>query len=397
MKKLTLSIIAVVACVGLAFAQQSKSDESVEFRPNWSLQIQGGVAHTIGEAPFGDLLSPAAFLSANYEFHHAMGVRFGLGGWQGKGHIIPAKQGYAYKFGQLNADFMLDFSSLVGGFNHKRAASVYLFAGVGGLYGFDNDEAQAIAASRPGMENELEYLWDSKAFVAGRVGLGVDFRLSDCVTFNIEGNANLLSDHFNSKRAENIDWQFNVLAGFSFRFGKNYQPSAAYAAKKAAEEQALALAAAEKAAAEKAAAEKAAAEAAAKAAAEKAAAEKAAAEAAAAAAAKHAALAKEHSNNIFFLLDSPVIRKGEAEKITAIAEFMKANPEFKIVIVGYADEETGKPSSNLKLSEKRVNNVKAALVKAGVAESLITSDFKGDTVQPFEVQEQNRVVTCVLK
>lgn len=397
MKKLTLSIIAIVACVGFAFAQQSKTDESVEFRPNWSLQLQGGVAHTIGEAPFGDLLSPAAFLSVNYEFHHAMGIRIGLGGWQGKGHIIPAEQGYAFKFGQLNADFMLDFSSLVGGFNHKRAASVYLFAGVGGLYGFDNDEAQAIAASRPGMDNELEYLWDSKAFVAGRVGLGVDFRLSDCVTFNIEGNANLLSDHFNSKRAENIDWQFNLLAGFSFRFGKNYQPSAAYAAKQAAAEQALALAAAEKAAAEKAAAEAAARAAAEKAAAEKAAAEKAAAEAAAAAAAKHAALAKEHSNNIFFLLDSPVIRKDEAEKITAIAEFMKANPEFTIVIVGYADEETGKPSSNLKLSEKRVNNVKAALIEAGVAESRISSDYKGDTVQPFEIQEQNRVVTCMLK
>ena len=397
MKKLTLSIIAVVACVGLAFAQQSKTDESVEFRPNWGLQVQGGVAHTIGETAFGDLISPAAFLSVNYEFHHAMGVRFGVGGWQGKGYIIPAEQGYAFKFGQLNADFMLDLSSLIGGFNHKRAASVYMFAGVGGLYGFNNEEAQAIATSRPGMDSELEYLWDKKAFVAGRVGLGVDFRLSDCVTFNIEGNANMLSDHFNSKRADNIDWQFNLLAGFSFRFGKNYQPSAAYAAKKAAEEQALALAAAEKAAAEKAAAEAAARAAAEKAAAEKAAAEKAAAEAAAAAAAKHAALAKEHSNNVFFLLDSSVIRKGEAAKIDAIAEFMKANPEFKITIVGYADEETGKPASNLRLSERRVNNVKAALVKAGVAENLITSDFKGDTVRPFEVQEQNRVVICTLE
>ena len=397
MKKLTLSLIAIVACVGLAFGQQSKTDESVEFRPNWGLQLQGGVAHTIGETAFADLLSPAAFLSVNYEFHHAMGIRLGVGGWQGKGYIIPAEQGYAYKFGQLNADFMLDFSSLVGGFNHKRAASVYLFAGIGGLYGFDNEGAQDIAVSRPNMSSELEYLWDKKAFVAGRVGLGVDFRLSDCVNFNIEGNANMLSDHFNSKRAENIDWQFNLLAGFSFRFGKNYQPSAAYAAKQAAAEQALALAAAEKAAAEKAAAEAAAEKAAAeKAAAEKAAAEKAAAEKAAAAA-KHAALAKEHSDNVFFLLDSSVIRKSEAEKITAIAEWMKANPEYKITIVGYADKETGKPSSNLRLSERRVNNVKAALIKAGVAENLITTDFKGDTVRPFDVQEQNRVVICTLE
>ena len=69
-------------------AQQSRSDEKLEFRPNWGLKVQGGGAYTLGETSFADLLSPAAQLSATYNFHPAMGVRFGLSGWQGKGNLV---------------------------------------------------------------------------------------------------------------------------------------------------------------------------------------------------------------------------------------------------------------------------------------------------------------------
>lgn len=39
----------------------------------------------------------------------------------------------------------------------------------------------------------------------------------------MELNANMLSDKYNSKKAGNLDWQFNALAGFTFRFDKNYK------------------------------------------------------------------------------------------------------------------------------------------------------------------------------
>ena len=54
----------------------------------------------------------------------------------------------------------------------------------------------------------------------------MDFRICDAVAFNLEGNANALSDHFNSKKAGNADWQFNILAGVSIRFGKGYTKKA---------------------------------------------------------------------------------------------------------------------------------------------------------------------------
>ncbi len=378
---------------GVASAQQSKTDETLEFRPHWSLNVQGGVAHTRGESELSTLLSPAAQLSATYRFHHAMGVRFGFGGWQGKGAVLMPEgyQGYAYQFAQLNADYILDLAGVFGGFNHKRVVSPYLLAGVGAGYGFNNEQAAAY-------KDKLEYYWDSQILApVGRVGLGVDFRLGECVSLGIEGNANALTDKFNSKKAENVDWQFNVLAGLSFRFGKNTRPSKAYAEKVAAAEAAAAAAAAEAAAraeAERLAAEKAAAE---KAAAEKAAAEKAAREAAEKAAAERAAKAAENSDNVFFTINSTYIRKAEGEKLVKLAEWMKANPDFNVALVGHADRETGTPAGNMKLSENRAKVVKERLIKLGIPEERISTAFKGDTVQPFAENDKNRVVTCTLE
>ena len=383
---------------GVASAQQSKTDETLEFRPHWSLNVQGGVAHTRGESEFSTLLSPAAQLSATYRFHHAMGVRFGFGGWQGKGAALLPEgyQGYAYQFAQLNADYILDLAGVFGGFNHKRVVSPYILAGVGAGYGFNNEQAAPY-------KDQLEYYWDSKIFApVGRAGLGIDFRLGECVSLGIEGNTNILSDKFNSKKAENVDWQFNVLAGLSFRFGKNTRPSVAYAEKVAAEAaaaaaaEAAAKAEAERLAAEKAAAEKAAAE---KAAAEKAAREKAEAERLAAekAAAERAAKAAENSDNVFFTIGSTYIRKAEDAKLVKLAEWMKANPDFNVSLVGYADRETGTPKGNEKLSAARAKVVKDRLVKLGVEESRIMTAYKGDTVQPFAENAKNRVVMCTLE
>ena len=340
MKRLTMIAVALLAMCSVAFAQQSKTDETLEFRPHWSLGIQGGAAHTIGEAQFAELLSPAAQLSLTYKFHHAMGVRFGLGGWQGKGQELVTPLLYKYQFGQLNADYILDLAGIFGGFNHKRVVNPYLLAGVGAAYGFNNSEAAAV-------QEDLEYYWESKFFVPVRFGAGVDFRLSDVVSLGLESNANVLSDKFNSKRADNADWQINLLAGLKFAFGGNTRPSAEYAAKVAA--------------------------------------------------AERAAKAAENSDNVFFTINSTFIRKAEGAKLEKLAEWMKANPDFNVALVGYADKETGSAAGNMKLSENRANVVKARLVKLGVAAERISTAFKGDTVQPFAENNKNRCVICTLE
>lgn len=397
----SLSLFAQGSADGVKYRQQSKTDETVEFRPHWDLQLQGGAAYTLSESSsLVDYLSPAAYLSTTYKFHPAMGVRFGVGGWQAKGVVVIPEKDYKFNFVQAHADYKLDLNSLFGGFNHRRVCSVYLFAGIGYNYAFNNDDAVAIAANREAWSAELEYLWEnSRSSLVGRAGLGLDFRVGDYVSLNLEGNANALSDHFNSKRASHCDWQFNLLAGVSVRFGKNHQPSQAYADRVAAEEAA------------RLAAERMAAEAAAK---ERAEAERLAAEAAAAAereanakAAKELAELKRaiernanisaHSNNVYFTIGSDKVREIEAAKVKALVKFLNENPDYRVAVVGYADKFTGNADINMALSEKRAAAVRKQLIEAGIDESRINSEFKGETGHFGENPDDNRVVICTLE
>lgn len=220
MKCILCTLGALVMCTAPVFAQAANKQEKSEFNPHWFMQVQAGASYTLGEGPFGKLVSPAAALSAGYQFSPVWGLRFGLSGWQSKGAWVSPQTTYQYKYLQGNVEATLDLANLFGRFNPRRTVNPYLFAGVGLNGAFDNDEANALNDSGYRLGN----IWSgSKVFVAGRLGLGVNFRLSDCVLFGVEVNANMLSDKYNSKKAGNLDWQFNALGGFTFRFGKNHK------------------------------------------------------------------------------------------------------------------------------------------------------------------------------
>ena len=79
--------------------------------------------------------------------------------------------------------------------------------------------------------------------------------------------------------------------------------------------------------------------------------------------------------------------------IELIAHYMKNNPDAKIEIKGYASPE-GKAAYNQKLSEKRAEVVKNALVKKyGIAADRLTTVGCGATDKLFEQVEFNRVTT----
>lgn len=400
MKQLITSVVALLMMSGVAFAQQSKSDEKLEFRRHWGMTLQGGAAYTLGEAYFHQLLSPAAQLSATYHFHHAMGLRFGVSGWQGKGTVVVTDEMYSFNYAQFNVDYVLDLANLFGGFKHDRVWTPYVFVGVAGAYGFNNEQA---AKYLPEHAVVLSKYWETSPFFAVRAGLGADFWVAKNFALGLEVNANGYGDKFNSKGAVkgfNPDFQFNGLLGLKFRFGGNTAPSKAYAAKMEAEEAARLAAeaaakaeaerlAAEKAAAEKAAAEKAAAEAAAKAEAERLAAEKAAAD--------RARICAEQSNNIFFTIGSYTVRKSEEAKLVKLINFLNTNPDYSVELVGHADKLTGSPATNMKVSKARVEVVKNKMIELGVPAERIESSFVGDTIQPFSMNDQNRVITCTVK
>ncbi len=99
--------------------------------------------------------------------------------------------------------------------------------------------------------------------------------------------------------------------------------------------------------------------------------------------------------DMFFKINSAVIRSEEAAKVDELAAYLKKNPTAKVSLTGYADVQTGNPRFNKTLSTKRAQAVADALVAKGIAKERIAVDSKGDTVQPFATAEKNRVTICI--
>lgn len=105
-----------------------------------------------------------------------------------------------------------------------------------------------------------------------------------------------------------------------------------------------------------------------------------------------APVAAEKESVVYFRINSAKIDKNQFINIYQVAEFVKST-NTPITVTGYADVETGNPDYNMTLSEKRARNVADVLIEEyGVPSDLITIDYKGDTVQPFETNAWNRVV-----
>lgn len=358
-KKLFVALFIASTTVAFAQEQRIKEPEKITFKPHWFIQAQVGAAHTVGEADFTDLLSPAAALNVGYKFAPAFGARIGVSGWQAKGGWVNPQQTYKFKYLQGNVDLMADLSTLFCGFNPKRVFNGYIFGGAGLNRGFDNDEANALDTRT----YELEYLWqEGKFLVAGRFGLGCDLRLNDRLSINIEANANALSDKFNSKKAGNCDWQLNALVGVSVKLGKGYKktPAVYYEPEPVVVQQPKPAPVVEKPQPK-----------------------------------KEVVVVEPMKQNIFFALNSAKIQNDQQTKIASLVEYLEKHPAAKVTVTGYADKNTGNATINSKLSEKRANNVAAELKAKGIAANRIVVDYKGDTVQPFNTPEENRVSICI--
>ncbi|MDE5684494.1 MAG: OmpA family protein, partial [Muribaculaceae bacterium] len=101
------------------------------------------------------------------------------------------------------------------------------------------------------------------------------------------------------------------------------------------------------------------------------------------------------TQHIFFTLNSSKITRENQIKVDALVEYMKANPETSVNVTGYADKATGSSPYNMKLSMRRAQAVATALKAAGISESRITVDAKGDTEQPFAEIVKNRVAIAI--
>ena len=349
-----------------------KDGNEYTFKKHAFLDLQGGAQYTLGEAKFGDLISPNVQLGIGYQFTPVFGMRLQANGWQSKGGWngykatkdgTPFTADYKFKYVAPGVDFMFNLSNLFCGWNPNRVLNVTAFAGAGANIAWDNDEVNELAAT---MKNtsayNLEYLWDgSKVRPYGRAGLELAFKVSKSVSLMLEGNANITSDKYNSKKAGNPDWYFNALAGPRINLGKSatkkekpVEPAPAPVQK--VEEPAPAPApVVEK-------------------------------------------KVEEIRRDIFFTINSNKISEKENQKILEVIDFLVKYPEAKVVVTGYADKGTGNDRINDRIAAKRAAAVVWMLEKRyGIPAERIIEESKGSRVQPFAENDMNRVSIMIAK
>lgn len=372
-KKTLLTVLVAMGC-SAAMAQQTTTE--TVFNPHWYVRGQIGGQYTLGEVKFGDLVSPNAQIAAGYNFTSLWGARIAVNAWQSKGgsKINGTKYDWKYNYVAPMVNATLNLTNLFGGFKANRLVDLTLFAGIGANIGFNNDEAwtangDILAQQFPTYgEDYMQYLWDgSKARFVGRAGIDVDFNVCERVAIGLELSANTLSDKYNSKKAGNSDWYFNGLIGAKVNLGKTTKqktvPAKVQIVEKIVEKPVEKVV--EKIVYRDRIVEK-----------------------------KVEPLRRE----IFFTIRATQIVKEEMAKVEEIANYLKANPNAKVVITGHADKGTGNATINKNLSEKRAKIVADTLVKKyGIAESRISYEAKGDNEQPFAENDKNRVSICIAK
>ena len=382
--KIKKSILTCMLMLGFvsASAQETNPQDDFVFNPHWYLQVQGGAQYTLGEVSFSDLLSPNAQVTLGYNFDEVFGARLAVNAWQSKGGSDYDKDGkysWKWKYVAPTVDLTVNLSNLFCGFNAQRFFNFSVFAGLGANIGWDNKKNDIIAAAQAnypltyaseGTTQNAAYVWDgTKVRMFGRAGVAADFRVSDAVSLGIEVNANTLSDHYNSKKAGNWDWYFNALAGVKINLGKTYSTRTIEAPKvpekviekvieRVVEKPVPQVVEPTRSVAEK----------------------------------------KEDKfrRDVFFMIRGTQVSKAEQSKVKEVAEYLKANPNATVEVTGYADRGTGNPTINRNLSQRRAQAVFNMLTRTyGIKKDRIKVDFKGDTVQPFAKDVDNRVTICI--
>jgi len=194
-----------------------------------------------------------------------------------------------------------------------------------------------------------------------RAGLRLETNQSKPLGLSLELNANSLDDRFNSKINDADDWQFTAMLGVSYRFGYKGKKQIHVPVTREIEESVWEEVPVKQIVKEK------------------------------------RPIVKEvpvklHKEVFYAIRISDNVDPSVIQR--EVADFMKKNPNSKVMIVGYADKGTGNARLNQMYAQKRAETFKKDLVeKHGCNADMIITDSKGDTVQPFpEDNDKNRCV-----
>ena len=382
MKKTILSLLLLAAGCFSASAQQATEKEV--FNPHWYVQGQVGAQYTLGEVKFGDLISPNAQIAVGYNFTKVWGARLTVGAWQSKGGIekefIHLANDIKYKWNYvaptLNATF--NVTNAIFGYNPNRVVDFGLFAGVGANIAWNNKEANDARANAIVTQtlkdyngnayltetvDYMEHIWDgTKARLVGQFGANLDFKVSKRVALGLEVNCNIIGDQYNSKHAPNADWYFNGLAGVKVALGNTTKTEYIEPVKPVIieKEKIVKVPVHDTVYVDK------------------------------------QIVPEKIRRDIFFTICKSDVTTAEMPKVEDVVAYLNKYPNAKVSVTGYADKGTGNAKVNVKYAKSRAEKVAKLLQsKFGISASRIIVDSKGDTVQPYEENDLNRVTICI--
>lgn len=363
-KKMVLAAMTAFMAIG-ANAQEAQDKVEYDYNGHWFLQLQAGAQHTLGEAKFFDLVSPNAQIAVGYQFNPVWALRLGVNGWQSKGgwkegtanaFKLP-HQTFKYTYFAPALDVKFNLFNAIGGWNPERVFTMNLIAGAGvNIANGLGDDAADIYKANPTV---LSHYYDgTKVMPVGRFGADFDFQVSKRVSLNLECMANILTDHYNGKHAKNADWYFNALAGVKIALGNPYTKRVIPAPEP---EPAPAPVVVEKPAP-----------------------------------APVVEKVEPYRCDIFFKINKFIPSESEMAKLDGLSEYLAKYPKANVDICGYADKGTGTAKYNAQIAEKRANKIAAILEeKYNIPSERISINSKGDTVQPFAENDNNRVTICI--
>ncbi len=352
MKKLLT--IALLAAFSLSAAAQTTEDE-IDYKrfPHMFIGIQGGGQTTFTNYDQLKLITPTASVYFGAWFTPVVGARIHVNGIWNKGGFDDYGMDfkYDYKYITPDLDLMLNLCTLFGRKDYYPV-NVYLIGGIGLNYAWDNDDAYAQKLVMP-------MAWkDNRLSHNARVGAQLDINLAKHWGLNLEVAANSLSDRYNSKIGGGDDWSLTAQLGIAYKFGfkkkpvvepePEPEPEPVYATRIDTiwyDDVQY----------------------------------------------KDVTADREIKKEIFFSIREYGV-SSEQEQIASVAEFLKGVKDGEITITSYADKGTGNPKLNMKYSKLRAEQTKQALIDHGVDANMIKSvEWKGDTVQPYEENDKNRL------
>ena len=383
MKKIK-SIVASALLLGMTAQTAIAQDYSaIDYKPYPYVFVtfQGGGQVSFTDYQASKLITPIGSFSVGGMFAPAIGARLNVNGWKTKGGLKSFDNTYDFNYVNSNLDLMVNLTNVFMPKDHVYPINFYLIGGLGLTYAWDNDDLQKMIPNAP--DKNLYHAWDDDRLVHNfRAGMQMEANLTKNVSLNLEVTANNMADRFNSKVNHRGDWQVQALAGITFKFGykkkevgsltsttaqSNYNNN--QNADMANAKQPVAAGMSEKVVTP-----------------------------APKPTPKPVAKKETRKIEIFFKLNSTAVNTSEEAKLKDLANWMKANPKTKAELEGYADAQTGTAAYNKKISQKRAQKIYKMLTeKYGISADRIVTVAKGDTVQPFNDNDKNRVVIGIAK